>query len=51
MGEIKNSYNTLVGEPEEKRPQRRCRCRWDDNTKINLGKHGGKTWTGCIWVM
>jgi len=36
MGGITNAYALLVGKPEEKRPIGRCRCRLDDNIKINL---------------
>jgi hypothetical protein len=34
MGEVRNTYNILVGEPEE--TTRKPRRRWEDNIKINL---------------
>jgi hypothetical protein len=44
MGEKRNAYRILVGKPEEKRPQGRPGCRWEDrdqwralvNTVMNL---------------
>jgi hypothetical protein len=30
MGEMRNVYNILVGEPEGKRPLGRPRCKWED---------------------
>jgi hypothetical protein len=35
MGEIRNAYTILVGNPEEKRPFERPRRRWD-NMKMDL---------------
>jgi hypothetical protein len=35
-GEIK-AHMLLVGKPEGKRPLGRPRCRWVDNTKMDLG--------------
>lgn len=32
MGRMINTYNTLVGKPEEKKPRRR----WEDNTKTDV---------------
>jgi hypothetical protein len=34
MGEKRNAYRILVGEPEGKRPLGRPRCRWVDNIKM-----------------
>jgi hypothetical protein len=47
-GEIRNSYNILVGKPERKRALGR-------NVKILLEctilwKQGGKVWTGYSWL-
>jgi hypothetical protein len=36
-----------VGKPEGKNPLRRPRCRWVDNTKIDLRKRG---WDGVDWL-
>jgi hypothetical protein len=36
MGETRNAYRLLVGEPEEKRPLGRPRRRWADNIKMDL---------------
>jgi len=38
MGEMRNSYNILVGKPEGKRPLGRPRRRWEDNIKMYLRK-------------
>jgi hypothetical protein len=47
MGAKKNAYRILVGNPEEKRPLGRPRCRWVDNIKIDLTEIG---WGGMDWV-
>jgi hypothetical protein len=36
MGEKRNAYRILVGQPEEKRPLGRPRCRWVGNIKMDL---------------
>jgi hypothetical protein len=36
-------YKTLVGKPEGKGQNRRPRCRWDGNIKVNLKEIG---WEG-----
>jgi hypothetical protein len=36
MGEELKSYRVLVGKLEGNRPLERPRCRWEDNTKMNL---------------
>jgi len=36
MGERRGVYRVLVDKPEEKRPLGRPRCRWDDNTEMDL---------------
>jgi hypothetical protein len=36
MGERRGVYRALVGNPEERRPLVRCRCRWEDNIKMDL---------------
>jgi hypothetical protein len=30
------AYNILVGKPEGEKPLRINRCRWEDNTKMDL---------------
>jgi hypothetical protein len=47
MGEKRNAYRILVGNPEGKRPRKRPRCRWVDNIKINLRKI---RWDGGDWI-
>jgi hypothetical protein len=43
MGEMRNSYNILVGKREGKSPVEISRCRWEDNIRIDLkGKRVGK---------
>jgi hypothetical protein len=36
MGETRNAYRILAGQPDGKRPLRRSRLRWVDNIKIDL---------------
>jgi hypothetical protein len=36
MGEKRVAYRILVGRPEERRPLRRPRLRWEDNIKMDL---------------
>jgi hypothetical protein len=38
MGETRNMYRLLVGEPEGKRPLGRPIHRWIDNIKVNLSE-------------
>jgi hypothetical protein len=45
MWEERNAYKILVGKPEGKRPLGRHRCRWEDNTKMDL-KRDGLGWYG-----
>jgi hypothetical protein len=47
MGEKRNAYGILVGEPEGKRPLKRPRRRWVDSTKIHLRE---TEWDGTDWV-
>jgi hypothetical protein len=46
MGEKRNAYRALVGNPERTRPLGRPRCRWVDNIKTDL-KIG---WNGMDWI-
>jgi hypothetical protein len=50
MWQKRNACRILVGEPEGKRPLRRSRCRWVDNTKWILEKQDGIVWIGLIWL-
>ena len=36
----RNAYRVLVGKPEEKRPLRRPRRRWEDNIRMDLREGG-----------
>jgi hypothetical protein len=36
MGEKKNAYRILVGQPEGKRPLERHRRKWQDNSKMDI---------------
>jgi hypothetical protein len=47
MGERRNAYRMLVGNPEGKRPLGRPRCRWVDNIKMDLIEIG---WDGMDWI-
>jgi hypothetical protein len=49
MGEKKNAYRILVGEPEGKRPLGKPRRMWVDNVKMDL-RQDGIVWTGSIWL-
>ena len=46
MGEKRDLYRVLVGEPEGKRPLGRPRRRWEDNIKMDLQEvgRGGMEW-------
>jgi hypothetical protein len=43
-------YRVLVGKPERKRSLGRPRCRWEDNSKVDLEKMGCGGLTGLIWL-
>jgi hypothetical protein len=47
MGENRNAYKLLVGKPKGKRPLGRPRCRWVDNTRMDLGEVG---WGDVDWI-
>jgi hypothetical protein len=40
MGEGRNLYRVLVGEPKGKRPLLRPRPRWENGIKMDLGEIG-----------
>jgi hypothetical protein len=50
MEEVRNAYKILVGKHEGKRSPERARRRWKGNIRTDLGKCGGKVWTGLIWL-
>jgi hypothetical protein len=50
MGEKRNAYRILVGNPEEKRPLGRPRHRWVDNIKMDLREIGWDGGDGSIWL-
>ena len=39
-----------MGKPEERRPHRRPRHRWEDNVKMDLQEVGWGSWIGLIWL-
>jgi len=47
MGEMRNAYSILVGKSEGKRPLRRRRSGWKDNTRMGLRETG---WEGVEWM-
>jgi hypothetical protein len=47
MGERRNAYRILVGNPDGRRPLGRPRRRWVDNIKIDLREVG---WDGRGWI-
>jgi hypothetical protein len=47
MGEKRNAYSILVGNPEGKRPLGRPRRRWVDNIKLNFRQI---RWDGMDWI-
>jgi hypothetical protein len=47
MGEGRNLYRVLVGNPEGKRPLEGPRRRWEDGIKVDLGEIG---WGGVQWI-
>jgi hypothetical protein len=47
MGEKRNAYRILAGEPEGKRPLGGPSRRWVDNIKMDLREIG---WDGMDWI-
>jgi hypothetical protein len=37
---MRNAYKRVIGKPEGKRQRGRCKCRWEDNIRMNLRKIG-----------
>jgi hypothetical protein len=48
MGEMRNTYKTLVGKNEEKIPLGRPRRRWEDDIRMNLREVG---WEVVDWML
>jgi hypothetical protein len=49
MGEKRNIYRLLVGEPEGRRPLGRPRHRWIDNIKMDLSEIGVGVVDWMVW--
>jgi hypothetical protein len=47
MGEKRNAYRILLGNPEGKRPLGRQRHRWVDNIKMH---HREREWASMDWI-
>jgi hypothetical protein len=47
LGEVRNTYNILVGNPEGKRLRGRPRRKWEDNIKMTLWEIG---WEDVDWM-
>jgi hypothetical protein len=47
MGEKRNAYRLLVGQPEGKRPLGRPKCTSVDNIRMDLGEVG---WGDVDWI-
>jgi hypothetical protein len=50
MGEGRNVYRVLVGNPEGQRPLGRPRRRWEDGIKMDLAETGWGMWSGFTWL-
>jgi hypothetical protein len=50
MGEGRNVYRVLVGNPEGKRPPGRPRRRWEDGIRMDLREIGSRVWSGFTWL-
>jgi hypothetical protein len=48
--EMKSAYRIFVGNPEGKRPLRKHRHKWENNSKMYPKERCGKVWTGLIWL-
>jgi hypothetical protein len=49
MGEKRNVYRLLAGEPEVRRPLGRSGCRWVHNIKMDLVERELGDLTGLVW--
>jgi hypothetical protein len=50
MGEGRNVYKVLVGEPKGKRALGISRHRWEDEIRMDLKECGWGMWTGFDWL-
>jgi hypothetical protein len=50
IGEGRNMYRVLVGNPEGKRPLERPRRTWEDKIKIDLREIVWRVWSGFTWI-
>jgi hypothetical protein len=50
IGEKRNAYRLLVGNPVGKRPKGRPRRRWVDNIGLILERWDGVMWIGLVWL-
>jgi hypothetical protein len=50
MGDIRNVYKILVGNPEERRLLGRHKRRWEDNIKMDQKEIGFEKWIVFIWL-
>jgi hypothetical protein len=48
MGNMRNSYEILIGKPEGKRPLGRPRHRWEDNQRMDLGEIEWESMDGSL---
>jgi hypothetical protein len=53
IGDTRNEYEILVGNPEGKRQLIRSQCRWEDNIKMKLRETGRETldWVHLTRIM
>jgi hypothetical protein len=47
---MRDVYRLLVGRIEGKRQLGRQRCRWLDNSRMDLGEWDEVMWTGLVWL-
>jgi hypothetical protein len=50
MGEMRNSYEILVGKSEGKKLLGRARRRWEDYIKTDFRAIRWEGWTAFIWL-
>jgi hypothetical protein len=50
MGEGRNVYRVLVGQPEGKRPLERPMRRWEGEIRKDLRETGWGVWSGFSWL-